>query len=240
MNVTTDLRGQRMAFEKAKVALSMALLPDNYSAANDVGQVQYNSAMSIINAAVLSQSYLRFEQTLTATTNTFTFQVLDQGGKSPTEIRLTQQDAFYCYAIRVSLASQLTADPTAMVLQSYPNPQVFTTSGAAASMETFYNGYYSLQVNKQTLIPNFPLMNFRNVPQTQQIATSAATVNQTQWSGQQYQAMQPNPVYIGQKGNLFTITLPTAIKTIDATTGTVPKIVVEIFGVLAQNVTVVS
>lgn len=232
MNYSNDSRGLRMSFNNAKVALAVALAPENAT------PQQMDQAMAIVEAAVLSQSYLRLEQTLNGTNNQFTFPVLNQGSKNPTEVRLEMQDAFYCSGIRVSLALKSTADPNALIETTWPSPLVFTTTGAAASMETFYNGFFTLTVNKQVLIPQFPLMTFRSVPQTQQ--TGATNSPQNQFEGKDYAAMQPNAVFIGQKGNLFQITLPAAIVTMNAASNTSVVIIVEIEGVLAQNVTVVS
>jgi hypothetical protein len=242
MNTQNDARGLRMSFNNAKMALVAAILPDNVAvnadgvtATNPGQQSIIDNAWSVINNAVLSQSYLRLEQALSANTNTYTFAVLDQGVKNQTEIRLTMQDAFYCAAIRISLCLVNTANPNANVLSSYPNPALFVTpTGLAAALEVIYNGYFLLQVNKQTLIPQFPMMNFRKSPITQFTLATNSPIDQ--WDGQDFQAMQPNAVFIGQKGNLFQIVLPSNI----AVAPTNVKLVVEIDGVLAQNVTVVS
>lgn len=228
-NVTSDARGQRMSFSRAIVGLCQAL-----------GQPGWTEGMAIpdkVANSVLSQSVIRLEQPLVTNTNNFTFPVLNNQGANirPTEVRLAPQDAFYIASMRVSLSiSTPGAGATAMVLSTYPSPIIFATSGSAAAMETFYNGYLMLTVNKDVVIPNFPIMLFRKVPQTQ--LTAAANSPEDQFDGGDLISLQPNPVLVGQKGSNFNIVLPAAVATITPNT----IIVIEAFGVLAQNVTVTS
>lgn len=222
MNFYNDAAGERMVFERAKAQLLAGLSPD------------------VAKAAVLSQSVLRLEQPLTNTTTTYLFPVLNSQTNNnnavrATEVRLTQQDAFYVAGMRVTLCQAASAASTAMVLSTWPNPNIFTTpSGLAASCETLYNGYMTLTVNQDVVIPQFPLMPFRRVPQTQLTAATNSPVDMFDNEG--IVAIQPNPVLIGQKGNKVTITIPSNITVVPVNV----FIVVELFGVLAQNVTVVS
>lgn len=221
MNFYNDSTSERMVFDKAKAQLLAGLSEDQ------------------ARAAVLSQSYLRLEQPLTNTNTNYLFPVLNSQTNNAnavraTEIRLTQQDAFYVAGMRVSLSQASSATTTAMVLSTWPNPNVFTTANLAAALETFYNGYIALTVNQDVVIPQFPLMPFRRVGQTQLTAATNSPVDM--FDNESIVAIQPNPVLIGQKGNKVNIVLPSNI----SIAPTNVFIVVEMFGVLGQNVTVVS
>jgi hypothetical protein len=190
--------------------------------------------------AVLSQSYLRLEQLLVGTTNTFKFPILsNQTGNGQgirnTEKRLKLQDAFYVATTNIYLTKASSATSSALLLNTYPNVIVFATAGEAAALEAFYNGWWSLTVNNVVIIPGFDLMQYRQVYQTQLTAATNSPIDM--FDGTNNVINQPNPVLIGQKDNFFQIELPAAIA------GTVDPfiyIVVIMRGVLAQNVTVVS
>ena len=106
--------GTRLAFEKAKEAIQRA----GFS----LGQ------------AVLSQSYLRLEVSLSTTVTNYQFPVLINDVSSTntaafnTEQRLQLQDAFYVSSIGLFFAKPSSTTDTAFQLVSYPNSQLFTES----------------------------------------------------------------------------------------------------------------
>lgn len=216
-----DTRNQLLEFQKAKLALVAAGL-----SSTEVEQAQ------------LTQSYLRLEQPMPQNSNLITFPILNvtSGNNAirPTEKRLTLQDAFYCGGINITLAQASSATAVNFVPVGYPSPTVFTVSGLAAALYTFYNGYYNITVNGTVIVPAYPTLSFLNVPQTQ--ATAATNSPLDQFDGSVRQVLQPNPVFIGSKQSIFNIVMPGNIGIATANV----FIVVELFGVLAQNVTVVS
>lgn len=219
-----NAQAQRMEYERAKMQLAATPGIDSQK----------------VQDAVLSQSYLRLEQLLTITSSNFKFPILvnDTGnsvGVRATEQRLALQDAFYVSGIGIYLAKAASATDTAFRLKTYPNPVTFTLGGAApAPLNTFYNGRYYITVNNEVLVPGFPMSKFLDLPQTQ--LTAAANSPEDQFFGDAVQSLQPNPVFIGQKKNYFNIELPNNISAVDGFT----YAVVIMWGVLAQNVTVVS
>lgn len=218
--VGNNAANARIEFENAKIALAKA----GYSPMQ-------------IEDAVLTQSFIRLEQLLTANATNFSFPVLvnDTGNNQairPTEKRLNLQDAFYVSGISITLLPAASATATNLNPQSYPNTILFPTG--AGSLYTFYNGQLSITVNNSVLMPGYSLMNFMIIPQTQQ--TAATNSPQAQFYGAEKMAFQPNPVLIGQKKTVVNIILPGNITTIDAFT----YARIEFSGVLAQNVTVVS
>jgi hypothetical protein len=188
-------------------------------------------------SAVLSQSYLRFENTLSTTKTSYDFGVLNNQSISgstqfPTEQRLNLQDAFYISEIMVYVGKASSTTDSAYKLSTYPSPTVFTTG--ATSLYTLYNGILSLTVNNRQIVPASDLTKFLQAPQTQ--ATGATNSPIDQFDGAWANVVEPNLVLIGSKNSLFNITIPSAFATLDNNT----RVVILCRGVLAQNVTVVS
>ena len=190
-----------------------------------------------VGQTVLSQSYLRFENTLSTTKTSYDFGVLNNQTISgstqfPTEQRLNLQDAFYISEIMVYLGKASSTTDASYKLSTYPSAQIFTTG--ATSLYTLYNGVLSLTVNNRQIVPVSDLTKYLQVPQTQ--ATGAANSPIDQFDGAWSTVVEPNLVLIGSKNSLINITIPSAFSTLDANT----RVVIICRGVLAQNVTVVS
>jgi len=190
-------------------------------------------------SAVLSQSYLRFENTLSTTKTSYDFGVLNNQSISgstqyPTEQRLNLQDAFYISEIMIYIGKASSTTDSSYVLQTYPNTVTFSTSGAAAALYTLYNGVLSLTINNRQIVPSSDLTKFLQIPQTQLTAATNSPV--TQFDGAWANVVEPNLVLIGSKNSLFNITIPSAFAALDANT----RVVILCRGILAQNVTVVS
>jgi len=189
--------------------------------------------------AVLSQSYLRFENTLSITKTSYDFGVLNNQSvngqqQTPTESRLALQDAFYISEIMIYVAKTASTTDSAYKLSTYPSPTVFNGPGSASAMYTLYNGQLSLTVNNRQIVPTSDLQRFLQIPQTQ--ATAATNSPVDQFDGSWANVVEPNLVLIGSKNSLFNITIPNAFAALDANT----RVVILVRGILAQNVTVVS
>lgn len=208
----------------------------NYANAKQVLIDSGLDANSVANAA-LTQSFIRLEILLTATSTQFKFPVLVNDTTAgvpvrPTEQRLNLQDAFYCAEAMVYIAKASSATDSTLIPVTYPSPVTFPTG--AAGLGSFYNGKLNIAVNNVTIVPAWPILKFRNVPQTQLTAATNSPIDE--FHGFKLAIVQPNVVLIGQKNNVITITLPQAIGTIDTFT----YAIIELEGYLAQNVTVVS
>lgn len=220
-----NARDARLEFENAKIALNKAGV----------------SAQDIQDAA-LTQSYLRLEQPLVVGVNQIQFPILNnQTGNSnairSNEVRLNLQDAFYVAGLSIFLSKAASAITAVMPLSSYPNPFIFATGGAQpAPLWNFYGGSFEIKVNGVTILPKYPLADFYDAPETQQTAAAATGVPIDQFSGGKRIALQPNPVFIGQKNTIFNVNLNAAVSAVDANT----YIVIIAHGILAQNVTIVS
>jgi hypothetical protein len=215
--------------------------------------VYRNAVKSLIRAgvdpqkAVLSQSYLRFEQVVASGKTQYNFGVLqnDSGNSGvavrPTEQRLALQDSFYTSSVQVLLSNPGSTTSTSFPLFSFPS---LATMGANwANYYNLYSGSLQLSVNNKTLVTAWDAMRHYQSNQTQQsvfppsAATPGTTLNQFNGGQDGAYDCEPNWVLIGSKNNSLSISLPNAI----TPTGTNTEYLVIILrGVLAQNVTVVS
>jgi hypothetical protein len=229
--------GLQDSFQRARNAIMTAYINSGMSAGDAEKEVQN---------AVLAQSYLRLEQPIVASQNTLVFPILtNQGGGSnatprPTEVRLNQQDSFFASSLQVYLAKAISATDSTFELQTYPNPVTFPLGGLVATgsapLYTFYNGFLQVVVNKSVIIPNYPLSNFCQIPQTQ--LTAAANSPETQFDPGESVLLEPNINFVGTKSNNLQVIMPAGILT--GVLDTFTYVVMVIQGILAQNVTLMS
>jgi hypothetical protein len=195
--------------------------------------------------AILSQSYLRLEVVAATNRTNYQFGVLVNDapqGNQPrqNENRLNLQDAFYVGSVGIYTALASSATATDYEYNTYPNRFKYTTAGAATALNNFYQGVMSLTVNNRVITPSWSVMRHLNVPQTQQANALGVGVPLDQFDGSEYAQFpcEPNWVLIGSKNNQLQIQLPAAIGTLQA--GATNILAIELRGILAQNVTVVS
>ena len=213
--------GQRLIFDNARRAIQ--------EAGFSVGQ------------AVLSQSVLRSEVTMTTTNTSYHVPVLvndtQNGAAFNTEVRLNLQDAFVVAGVGVYVAAPTTSASTNFPLFTYPNAQVFTTANAATSLYSFYNGNMSIVVNNRQIVPVYDLGRHVKVQRTQQASSTGTNtgIDSFDASIDGVYPIEPNWLFVGSKNTNITITLPSALAAVQA--GAAPRFVFKFFGVLAQNVT---
>lgn len=217
--------GSRLAFEKAKEGIQRA----GFS----LGQ------------AVLSQSYLRLEVSLSTSNTLFTFPVLqndttaNNSAAFNTENRLALQDAFYVSQIGIFFAVPGSSTATNFQLNTYPDLTIFSSSNTATSLFNWYNSTLSLTVNNRQIVPAWDVYRHYYVPQ-QQSATNAyyATTGPTfraQNDGTEagFAPVEPGWVLVGSKQNVLQVQLKTAMQAIETNS----RAIVVCRGHLAQNVT---
>jgi hypothetical protein len=206
-------------------------------------RMAYNKAVEAINRsgfsagqAVLSQGYLRTEQTLVTGKTVYTFPILQndssQGTINPTEQRLALQDGFYCSSIGIFLS----ATGSSSVLQTYPDSSIFTGSGDSSALGTIYNSWMSITVNNRQIVPYYDLSRHYFAPQTQTAspaATGKTLTNQNNLSSDGFYPIEPGIVLIGSKNNQVQVTLPAGMT---LTTQTY-KLVIVFRGHNGQNIT---
>lgn len=218
--------GNRLVFENAKTLIQ---------------QLGYDASH-----AVLTPSFLRSEVLLSTTAASYHVPVLvnDNTNGTPTvrEQRLALQDLFIVSSIQFLLTSGSSTTGSAKNY-TYPNLTAFSTG--AAQLYTLYNGYFSIQVNNQNVLPKWSLLQHLDVPQTQQntnfnaaSATSPSQYSIDQVSMDQFgiQVCEPNIVLNGASNIQANIILPSAPTTLDSNT----YVATVWYGILAQNCTSVK
>lgn len=195
----------------------------------------------------LTQSDLVLEQQLNTTSSSYTFGVLDNNnGPSNTlfntEIRLTMQDSLIAGGWGFFLLEPASAIDTTVIAATYPNPVRFAASGEALALETLYNSYSKITVNKDVVAPIWHLSRHRMVPQSQK-QTGAANApavgnDQIDLSSDGFFPCEPNIIFIGSKGSVVELKLPSAV-TVIASAG-FTRVRMHYRGLLAQNSTIIT
>lgn len=196
----------------------------------------------------LTQSELRFENTVSITRTNYVFAVLVNAVNNSsnqvfnTEIRLNQQDSFIASAIRFYIGEPSSLTDATWIDYTYPSPAVFAAAGESAALETFYKGQLKITVNNVVVMPTLSLSRFRFVPFAQKV-TAAANQNgigddAIDSSTDGLSMTEPNVILIGSKNNLIEINLPAAVSTIGAAGFT--RCGLAFRGLLAQNSTIIT
>ena len=210
----------------------------------------YNNAVNTFKAAgvstakaVLSQSYLRFEVNLSTAQTQYTFDTLVNENLNPnfiTQNKLNLQDSFLIGRIGffVGIAASANTTETVVPLYTYNDAHAFTTTGAATSLETLYNGSMSFTVNQRTIVTSWDLYKHKVAPITQsgyQPYTGATTIyaNSNNYGHDGYYPVEPNLILIGSKKNQITVTLDQSLTAIQANS----RLIMVCQGILGQNCT---
>jgi len=184
--------------------------------------------------AVKTQGYLRLIQPILTGAQIINFPVLQNqtGAGNATradEVRLPQQNAFFVGQWAFTVFKATSATDMAVQPQTYPNAQTFTSY---LPMYGIYNGRTQLTIDQSVITRAYSLRKFLNIPQTQQIAAAAATVNYTQFDGTAMLPVEPNVVFVGTAQIELNIVFPASLGTIDANVYGCW----DLFGIEAQNV----
>lgn len=214
----------------------------------------YQNALEIIrNAGLtadltkLTMSDLVLEQQLFTTSTSYMFPVLNnQNGNQGntifnTEVRLAQQDSFVASMWGFFLEKPTSATDTTFIVQTYPNPQVFTTGSVSAQAETIYNSVARITVNNDVVFPVWHLSRHRLVPQTQQtpLITGVQNANpyaQVDLTTDGFHPLEPNLLIIGSKNTVINVNLPANLTAVE----TFMRLRCHFRGVLAQNSTIIT
>jgi hypothetical protein len=198
-----------------------------------------------IQTAKLTQSFLRLENQLLVNKTQWAFPVLNNqnnfsGTIFPTEQRLNQQDSFVAAMWGVFLSNPSSNTAGNFILHTYPNPQVFTTSGTAAAAETIYNSYFQLAVNNDIILPAWDASRHRLVPETQNgVGVTAQTIfpeDEIDLGSDGFYPVEPNLVFIGSKNSVLNLVMPAALAAVES----FERLSVIFRGVLAQNSTIIT
>ena len=200
-----------------------------------------------VEQAVLTQSYLRSEVSLSTSIANYHIPVLvndtQNGAVRVNEKRLNLQDIFVTTELSVTIGIG-TSTATASKLYSYPNQTAFTST-SDDDLWSIYNGYLNLTVNNQQVLPAWDVLKHYYVPQTQQnsnfnaaSATAPAqfTIDQFAAADDTFYPVEPGIVMNGAANIQFQLTANGAPATI--TTNSFICVIQR--GILCQNVTTVK
>ena len=188
---------------------------------------------------------IRGEVAISNSTTQYTIPIrtTDAGANTfATNILVQQQDIFVASELAVYVAVPSSATDSAFNLLTYPDPTVFSTSGAATALNALYNGFARVTINNENSVVNWDLAKHRKVPFTQsaanaQYATSGIVeVPSLDLASDGFHPVEPNLVLSGASNIQFTLNLPQAVSTVQSNS----RIVVIQRGILLQNATSVK
>lgn len=186
------------------------------------------SLMGQYPGKTITQSYLRLERNIQATTSTnFSFDILQtdtaNGTVGATEKRLNTSDIFVCTAMAMyiykagSSTSATDTDRSKAVLNTFPNALVYTGAGEADNMTTLYNGAIRHAVNR-IIYHDYSLDTYRfyRVGQEQRGViggTGGTATNASQWDDANYGmiGLDPTITFGGLSQNEIALKTPVAV-----------------------------
>ena len=196
-----------------------------------------------VSQAVLTQSYVRSEVAISASVTNYRLPIVITDTSSTifnTASPVNLQDIHVVSSLFVGLAAPSSATDAAFPVCSYPSVGAGFTAAEADAALTLYNGFLSIQVNNQNILPKYDILRSYFVPQTQGgVGITAQTVFPVdQWDAADngFYPIEPNLLLNGGANINASIVLPAAIATVKANS----RIVVIFRTILCQNVTSVK
>jgi hypothetical protein len=199
-----------------------------------------------VSQAVLTQSYVRSEVAISSSVTNYRLPIVvtdTTNGASAfnTERRVALQDVHVVSSLFIGLAAPSSSTDAAFPVLSYPSTGTnqFSSAQADAAL-TLYNGFLTMQVNNQNILPAWDILRHYYVPQTQGgVGITAQTVFPIdQWDAADngFYPVEPNILLNGGANIVANIVLPAAISSVAANS----RIVAIFRSILCQNVTSVK
>ena len=208
-----------------------------YAAANAAAEQAGQKAPGM---PLLTESALRLEQFVNATTTNYTFGVLTSEvspgttAVNPTEVRLQTNDNFHIRSIAFYLAVTAASTDTAFRLLTYADDVSFVTVAAALNYQNIYNGLMKINVNQVDVLTNYRLSQHIVIPQTQRLAVAVnSNYNQVDMQADSVVPLAPSIMLSGAYTNTITISLPGAVTSAIAANNS--RMVIIYDGIRAQN-----
>jgi hypothetical protein len=196
-----------------------------------------------VSQAVLTQSYVRSEVAISASVTNYRLPIVITDNSSTifnTMRPVNLQDVHVVSSLFIGLAAPSSSTDTAFPVCSYPSVGAGFTAAQADAALTLYNGFLSIQVNNQNVLPSYDILRSYYVPQTQGgVGITAQTVFPVdQWDAADngFYPIEPNLLLNGGANIVASIVLPAAISTVKADS----RIVAIFRTILCQNVTSVK
>jgi len=202
-----------------------------------------------LDSVNISYSKLRYDNILSTTAvNNITFSPLavqNTGSTSPStaNVLLNNGDVFFMVNQGFYISKQITATTYGkQQLHTYPSKYVFTGAAVGGFTETqnlneIYNGYYSLQVNVKTIIPNASMEQFQYADFGQYATNTPSLESDTFDVTKQLKEIQPNPLLLGGIKAQYTIQIPDSTILTPVASATTPNVLTWMsFGFLLSGV----
>jgi len=196
-----------------------------------------------VSQAVLTQSYVRSEVAISASVTNYRLPIVITDNSSTifnTMRPVNLQDVHVVSSLFIGLAAPSSSTDTAFPVCSYPSLSAGFSAAQADAALTLYNGFLSIQVNNQNVLPSYDILRSYYVPQTQGgVGITAQTVFPVdQWDAADngFYPIEPNLLLNGGANIVASIVLPAAISTVKADS----RIVAIFRTILCQNVTSVK
>jgi len=198
-----------------------------------------------VSQAVLTQSYVRSEVAISSSVTNYRLPIVvtdtSNGAAFNTEKRVQLQDVAVVSSLFIGLAVPSSSTDTAFPVLSYPSTATnqFSSAQADAAL-TLYNGFFTMQVNNQNIVPAWDILRHYYVPQTQGgVGITAQTVfpiDQFDGGDNGFYPVEPNLLLNGGANIVANIVLPAAISSVASNS----RIVAIFRTILCQNVTSVK
>jgi len=197
-----------------------------------------------VSQAVLTQSYVRSEVAISSSVTNYRLPIVITDNSSTifnTMKPVNLQDIHVVSSLFIGLAAPSSSTDTAFRVLSYPSTATgeFSSAQADAAL-TLYNGFFSLNVNNQLVVPSIDILRNYYVPQTQGgVGITAQTVfpvDQFDGGDNGFYPIEPNVLLNGGANIVANIVLPAAISSVKADS----RIVAIFRTILCQNVTSVK
>jgi hypothetical protein len=196
-----------------------------------------------VSQAVLTQSYVRSEVAISASVTNYRLPIVVTDNSSTifnTERRVNLQDVHVVSSLFIGLAAPSSSTDAAFPVCSYPSIGAGFSAAEADAALTLYNGFLSIQVNNQNVLPAYDILRSYYVPQTQGgVGITAQTVfpvDQFDAADNGFYPIEPNLLLNGGANIVASIVLPAAIATVKSNS----RIVAIFRTILCQNVTSVK
>jgi hypothetical protein len=198
--------------------------------------------------AILTQSFIRSEAAMSTTTSSYNLPVIvtqNQGASQfNTERRLQLTDVFVVSSLQVQAAKPSSATDAGYGLYNYGNTTVFSTGNCAAAINGVYaNGFLSMLIDNNQMLPAWDLDQHYRAPITQQnsvVYYSAATPlllqDSRDGSNDGIQLVEPNFVLAGNFNIQFTLNTIAGMSAVETNS----RWIVRMRGILAQNCSKIS
>lgn len=199
-----------------------------------------------VQKAKLTQSFIRSEVAMATTQSRLHLPVLvtdaQNGNAFNTERRLQLTDVFIVSSLNVQVAKPSSATATNFDTFNFGDPGVFSTANCASSILGAYkNGFLSMIVDNDQMLPAWDLEQHYKSPATQATTnpllayagatTTISNINAVDGSNDGIVPCEPNFILTGNSNIDFSLNLIGAMAAVEASS----RWIIRLRGVLAQN-----